>query len=260
VGYRQVGNPKEDEPGTPTGDTTATAYVDMTMIYGDFMYDHDKPFDSFRFAVQANFSDVAPIGRMSIRGTLWGRNLKDEENVKHAFTFDQQFLYFENRAAETGGFFFGTSLYSRWKLSETWGLSTHVQPLFALMTGINSEYGAITGRPYDFGTGAAIQMAGVLSYKGYPVFRAGVFDMFSATINGAKGRHNLLVPVVQGRIRIAKSVGVGFDWFQLIRHSFYDDFRFPDGTIVELEDVTRVSPTFRLNVTFSWFTQVTGRN
>ncbi len=260
VGYRQLGGARPDDPGTPTADTTATPYVDMTMIYGDFMYDHDRPFDSFRFAVQANFSDKVPIGRMSVRGTLWGRNLKDEENVKHALTFDQQFLYLENQVVETGGQFFGVSLYSRWKLSKTWGLSTHVQPLFALLTGINSEYGDLTGRSYDFGTGAALQLAGVLSYKGYPVFRAAVVDIFSGTINGAKGRHNLLIPALQGRIKVAKSVGLGFDWYSLIRNSYYDDFRLPDGTIVELPDVSRYTPTFRLNVTFSWFTQVTGRD
>jgi hypothetical protein len=223
------------------------------MAYGDFLYDHDRPFDSFRFSIQANFSDKVPIGRMSIRGTLWGRNLKDTEKAKHALTFDQQFLYLENRAAETGGQFFGMSLYSRWKFNDAWTLQTHVQPLFAIMTGINSEYGELTGRPYDFGTGAGLQFAGTLLWKNYPVFRVGYLDLFSATINGAKGRHNIGIPVVQGRLRIAKSVGIGFDWWTLIRHSFYDDYRLPDGTVVVLPDVSRVSPTFRINLTFSWF-------
>ncbi len=151
-------------------------------------------------------------------------------------------------------------LYSRWKLGKNWGLNTQVQPLFALLTGINSEYGHLTGRPYDFGTGVALQLAGVLNYKGYPVLRLAVLDMFSGTINGAKGRRNLLIPVVQGRWQIAKSVGVGFDYWAIQRNSYYDDFRTNDGAIIPLKDTSTTAPTFRLNVTFSWFTQVTGKN
>lgn len=259
VGYRRVGtrdveviSPLGQAEGTPTADTTSTPYVDMTMTYGDFLYDHDRPFDSFRFEVQANFSEKVPIGRMDIRGTLWGRNLKDTEKAKHALVFDQQFLYLENQAAETGGQFFGVSLYSRWKLNDSFTVKTHVQPLFALMTGINSEYVELTGRPYDFGTGGGVQLAGTLFWKNYPVLKVSYLDLFSATINGAKGRHNLAIPGIQGRLQIARSVGVGFDWWTLIRHSFYDEYRV-DGAIVRLPDVSRVITTFRINLTFSWF-------
>ena len=252
VGYRQVGNPKDDEEGTPTADTTATPYVDMTMRYGDPLTDHERPFDAFRFAAQMNFSDKVPVGRMSINAVLWGRKLK-EGNTRHSLTFDQWFLYLENRAAETGGQFFGISLHSAFKFSDDWALRTTVQPIFAVLTGINSEYGELTGRPYDFGTGGGINLGGTLSYKGYPVLRLAYTDLFSATINGAKGRHNVAIPVIQARWKIAQSVGIGADYWTLIRHSFYDDFRTTDGDILVLDDISRVSPTFRLNVTFTWF-------
>ncbi len=247
AGYRRVGGDRND--GNPSPDTVATPYVDMVMIYGDFMYDHDRPFDSFRISVQANFSDKVPIGRMAITGTLWGRTLKDEENVKHAFTFDQQFLYLENKAAETGGQFFGASLHSRFKLGSNWGINTHVQPLFALLTGINSEYEEFTGRPYDFGTGFGLQLDAVIAYKGYPVFRAMLLELYSATINGAKGNHNLLIPVLQARWKIAKSVGIGADVWSIRRNSHYDNF----------PDTSTIVPTFRLNVNFTWLTNLRGR-
>jgi hypothetical protein len=243
TGLRRVGNEKRDpSPGRPQ-DPSNTPYMDLTIAYGDFLRDFERPFDAFRFAVQVNFGDTTPIGRMTIRGSLWGKSLRYAEGIEHTVTFDHEFNYLETTAAEFAGQFFGPSLFSRWKLSETFTVATHVQPLFAALTGINSQHDHETGRSYDFGTGAAIQLDANLLVKGYPVIRLMFFDVFSATINGAKGYHNIAIPVIQGRFPLTRVIGIGFDWWTLQRNSWYEDF----------QDFGHASPTLRINVAFSWF-------
>ena len=110
------------------------------------------------------------------------------------------------------------------------------------MTGVNAEHDDPLGRDYDFGTGVGARLFATLFLKDYPILRLGYSSVWTATVNGAKGHHVLHSPMVQLRFRLTRSVGVGADYIQLIRNSYYDDF----------PDVHRSFPTFKLNVTFSW--------
>jgi hypothetical protein len=216
-------------------------YVDILVQYGDWFSGYDTPYSSFQFALQINLSDKTPIGLMNIDGTLWGMNVAEDPKSLHTISVNQRFMYVQNQALEFGGPFFGATLNSGFRFSDTWRLTTRVQPMFAIMTGINAEFSDVYGRDYDFGTGAAANLFATLFYHDFPVVRLGYLGVFSATINGVKGHHVINAPFAQFRWRLIGDLGIGFDYLLWARNSYYDD-----------QGAFKTSvPTFRINLNLS---------
>jgi hypothetical protein len=116
------------------------------------MHDYTQPFDAFRLTFQFNGKnrntaavtgiDTARssggIGMLQVHGTIYGKELKDTDKVRHAFTVDMLFDYVNNQSYEFGGQAFGFGLRSRWKLSEEKAINTIIQPSLIVMGAVDN--------------------------------------------------------------------------------------------------------------------------
>lgn len=233
-GFRSVGDGSDPESGR------TTPYVDMTVHYGDHLYDLEHPFDAFTLTMQVNGSSAHTVGRLQIDGTLYGKVWKETARVRHVFGVDQHYDYFNNETYEVGGQSFGVTLRSLFRLRSDLAIRTVVEPFGAAIWAVISEFADATGRDYDFGSGAGLRMRAEVQRSGVNIFSLGYLGVYSHTLNGAAGNHVVHVVSLGVRAPLVRRVGVATEYLLLVRNSFYRDF----------EDVHERNPQFRVSMAF----------
>ncbi len=217
VGLRQVGDGN-------LGNGRAAAYVDLEVYYGNPLVDFARPFDSFVLALQLNTVEDPPLGRLQIEGMLYGRVISSTERSRQVLGISQHYDYINNETYEVGGQSLSGTLLSTNRLSDRWTLNTKFQLSALVISGINSEYAASTGRSYDFGSGAGIRVGGALNKSGFDRVSLAYVGYWSHTLDGAKGSH--LLHFVRARVQfpLLRWFGLGAEGILAVRNSYYRDF------------------------------------
>jgi hypothetical protein len=242
LGARQVWSVEEgrrNEDGT-------FGYFDFDLRYGDPMHDYKKPFDAFKLAFQYNGKkEKSGIGLLQVHGTIYGKQLKQTDKVRHSFTMDMLFDYANNQAFEFGGQAFGFGVHSRWKLPREKAIQTLVQPSLIVMGAVDSEPSTLVfeDRNYDFGSGLGLRLIGNYVVKGYNYATLGYRGFFQHSVNGAKGNQVVQFVFLSLHYPIWKTLGIGAQYLVYTRDSWFSEFE---------KEVHARNPEFRLNATFFW--------
>ena len=218
-------------------DGTTGGYFSADIGYGNPFEEYEKPFDSFLLSLQINGrAEKERLGRLQVEGVLYGTELKRSQSARHIFRLTQHFDYVNNETLETGGSSVSGNFMSQFRLSDSWGLVTKVEPSVLILWGVDSEYADFTLRDYDFGSGAGLRLSAAANHGNTQIFRAFYIFLWQHTLNGAAGDHLLQYLGVRGAVPLHKNFGVGAEYVLSVRDSKFRDF----------PDVFRRNPQFRL--------------
>lgn len=233
-GIRSVGDTSVPESGRNI------PYVDLRFAYGDHLRDLDHPFDAFTVHVEINGSRAHTVARVRVDGTLYGKLWKESARARHVFGVEQHYDYFNNETYVVGGQSFGVTLRSRFRLRDPLTLQTLLEPFGAAIWAVSSEYADVTGRDYDFGSGAGVRTKAELFFGDANVLSLAYTGVYSHTLNGAVSNHLLHMVSVGLQAPILKGFGGAMEFVLFARNSFYRDF----------DDVHERTPLLRWSMVF----------
>ena len=120
-----------------------------------------KPFDSLAADYQFSFGEKQAADGAAIRGDIFSKAFGGKSDAPtYAFAVVQHFDYHNNNAFEFGQQAFGPSLFARYRLSDSWGLSLRWDGWASVLAAVNSDYAFVADvadperyREYDYGPG-----------------------------------------------------------------------------------------------------------
>jgi uncharacterized protein DUF3943 len=236
VGARAVGG--EFDEGKRS--TVTYASIGFDHSYGSpFENTRRKPFDYFEFESQISFGEKDPFHILRIRGDLWEKPLGSGDSPNHVFAISQYYDYLNNHAYEFGGQSLAAAVMSRFRLSNSVGLSTRVDGIGLLLGGINSEYSHVADvanrerlREYDYGPGlgAAAQAELIVSgrsvaeinyrFQWISVHNGSVFDRGQSS-EGSDTNHYIQEAGARVVVPIHGRLGLGAEGYIFARKSRY---------------------------------------
>jgi hypothetical protein len=260
----------QDVGGERTREETGSfIYFGLDLNYGDPMHDYTQPFDAFRLTFQLNGKNQAAatgdttasfktgIGQLQVHGTVYGKELKQTDKVRHAFTMDMLFDYANNQTYEFGGQAIGFGLRSRWGLSQNQAIQTIIQPSLIVMGAVdNPRYQPDPTRPltfenrrYDFGSGLGLRVLASYVKNGYTYFRIGYRGFFQHTVNGDHGNQMVQFLGAMANYPIWRRIGIGAEFLVYQRDTWY---KYIPEEEITIKDQHSRNPELRLNLTFFW--------
>jgi len=227
-----------------------------TKTYANLGFDHAygspfdntrrKPFDYMDVTLQMSAQEKVPLNVVRISGDLWEKPLGEAEAPNHVFALTQRFDYMNNTAFEFGGQSVGAALYSRYRLSDKWGLGTRVDGLGMILGAVNSEYAKIAHvedrerlREYDYGSGLGASAQATLTRSGRPLLSLMYRYQWLSVSNGSvfsKGEsgkgsdadHYIQAAGARLVIPLWGRLGIGGDGYVFLRKSRYSFPGFDD--------------------------------
>jgi hypothetical protein len=237
-GARTIGEGESISENTKT-----YGYVGLEHAFGS-PWDNERrrPFDSFNLGAQLSFQEKNPLTIARIRGDLasWALGEGKDGRPNHAFAIVQHFDYHNNEAYEFGQQGFGVSLFSRFRLSEKWGLRTRVDALGSILAAVNADYSFLAEvgdrerfREYGPGLGAAAEATLLGSGRPYLslFYRLQWIDVSNGSVwnkdderglTGSDASHVVQAAGLRGFVPVKGRVGLGADGFVFLRKSTYD--------------------------------------
>ena len=238
--------------------TNTYSYIGLNHSFGS-VWDNSrrKPFDSLAADYQFSFGEKQPRTVLRIRGDIYSKAFGKSDAPTYAFAIVQHFDYHNNNAFEFGQQAFGPSLFARYKLSDSWGLSLRWDGWASVLAAVNSEYSFVADvadperyREYDYGPGLGTGAEAHLSrgrnrllsltyrFQWISVSNGSVFNKGdevelprggTVTAKGSDANHylqvlgaRLFIPLLKGKI------GLGADGLVLLRKSDYSSPLFKD--------------------------------
>jgi opacity protein-like surface antigen len=206
----------------------------VTVGYGDpFASEINRPFDTFRVAIDLNAPGGTLVSRIEERGILKGWELTDAaDSTRHILNVNQEYIFLSNEAQEVGGQIFSGALLSRYALSSRWLAVSQVSamgfPIAAVRT--TDFLHPLTGRNFDYGQGGGARAEGRLLYRGGEVVAIGYAAAWIHTSDGASNNNTLQFFRAIGRVPITEALGagVGYNWYS--RKTTYSGFVEPRKT------------------------------
>ena len=232
--------------------TNTYSYLGLNHSFGS-VWDNArrKPFDSLAADYQFSFGEKQPRTVLRIRGDIYSKAFGGKSDAPtYAFAVVQHFDYHNNNAFEFGQQAFGPSLFARYRLSDSWGLSLRWDGWASVLAAVNSEYAFVADvadperyREYDYGPGLGTGAEAHLSrgrnrllsltyrFQWIGVSNGSIFNKGdeielplggSVTSKGSDANHYLqvlgarvFIPLLKGKI------GLGADGLVLLRKSDY---------------------------------------
>ena len=209
---------------------TTRVFLELAGQYGNpFGEDRRRPFDSFNFGLQINFSDVSGIGALYARGLLYATDMSKGESAHHLFGVYLNYDYYNNSAYVLGGQSLAASIQSRFNDTFLGDLETQAFLGPILIAGVESDYESYTGRAYDYGPGAQAGLGLALKREsGRPWLQLRHTQAWVHVLNGLDGDHHLSVSRVRLDQPIGPAFGLGAEYLLYLEESRYQDL--PDGS------------------------------
>jgi len=240
ISYR-VGGRTVGKDNLWTADTTKV-FMEMAASIGDpFEGDNKKPFDSFDFGLQLNFSDKKTIGRMQADGLLFASPVVGDANSKHMIGITQHYDYFNNNAFELGGQSLAATFLSQLKAGKTFAIRTQLHLEGIVLGATKSDYASISGRSYDFGPGLGFLFGGTFYYDEHPFLTLSESEYWIHSVNGTAADHYLSGTRARVDIPLARGFSIGADYTLYLADRNYRDF----------PDVHQRVPELRTAVSFN---------
>jgi uncharacterized protein DUF3943 len=275
-------NPKEAIDWRPPGSSgllmigarsigEGESITENTQSYFNIGFDHAhgnpfdnarrKPFDYMDVVVQFSAGEKVPLNVVRINGDLFEKPLGGSAAPNHVLAVFQRFDYMNNTAFEFGGQSFGAALYSRYRLSDKWGLGTRLDGLAMVLGAVNSEYAKIADVPdrerlreYDYGPGLGAGAQVNLNRNGQSLLSLMYRFQWISVSNGSvfsKGEsglgsdadHYIQAAVARLVVPVYRSIGLGADAAVFLRKSRYS---FPG-----FHDIDQRNPQVRVFLAFS---------
>jgi len=217
------------------------AFFDLQLVSGSLLdLDRGQPFDFFTLQTQINFRQENGIGKLTIRGNLWHKNLTTTDDKVSKLIVVQDFDYENNSAYEFGGQGVSMMYLSRKRRSERSAFVWNATATWMVMGGVSSEFAFLANVPgirerlraYDFGTGPGGRVGFQYLRDGNRFIDASYRVQYLHTLNGSNvngGDASHFIQMARLRALVPyywHSFGVGAEGEWFVRDSFFasDEF------------------------------------
>jgi hypothetical protein len=228
----------------------AAPIVQVGIAYGDpFDRPFTAPFDVFSLQAQVAL-DGSGLNVLQGSGRLyqtdlgrWGRGIRHALMVSHRYDYLSKPVYsFGAQSVEVG-------VLSRFPLSDRTTLQSRIGGDLVVMGAIDSPFGGIGERSYDFGPGAGATLELALMRRGRPVLTLINRAEFLHTVSGARADHLIAFTSLEANIGIGQRLGFGIRVSGDSRQSRYLDAPIDSRDFAELQLllswITRTRPGTR---------------
>jgi len=220
---------------------TTRVYMKFDFEYGDMFFgDMGKPFDSFDFDLQLNFSDVTLFGRVDVNGVLAGTFLKETGPASHILAGFIHYDYINNSKVEFGSQSIGAGFISRFEMPSGLELRTELHSSVIILGANKSDYRSTSGRTYDYGPGVSVDFLAKLGRNGWYFLQVSHTQNWIHAVNGNIADHYLGESVVRMEVPVAYNIGLGLEYRLINSERTYRDY----------EDVSERIPELRINTTW----------
>jgi len=205
-------------------DASASATLQATLKYGDpFTTSYEAPFDVF--SVRARVSPGGDgLNLLRASGRLFGWNLDDPKSgSNHVFAVNQRFDFVNNPAQRFGAQSVELGVYSRWRLSRTSGLRTHLFGDVIFLGAMEAPFAGIGERAYDFGPGGGSRVEIAYERNGLTYVRFVGRSEYIHTVSGASADHNVSFGGLEFTIPVALDLSLALQGRYYNRVSRYSD-------------------------------------
>jgi hypothetical protein len=184
-----------------------------------------KPFDYFDFALQLNF-DNRPhgLGRMQIRGLLYGDLVSDTEKAQHMLGSFLHFDYFDNEAYTFGGQSLGACYVSRFFTGEAYTARTELHANVILLGADKSDYFNISRREYNYGPGFNYRVGASFGPEGRDVFLVAHEGSFIRSISGTVSDHYVNFTRLRLNLPIKSFLNLGAEYLLYVADRNYRNY------------------------------------
>ena len=220
------------------------AFFELDFTFGTpFNMERNEPFDFFTLAVQVNFREKKPLGRLQGRGNLRSWELSRSETSQRIFTIAHYFDYIDNNAYEFGGQSVGFAYLASWIRSERTRIVAIADIHAMIMGAVNTEYAEFAeipgvrerDREYDFGSGLGSWLNFYVLRDEYRIIDLSYRFNWLRTLNGTNiGGNNTDHLIQQATLKLKWPVtddwGVGAEGTIFLRKSYFQEESFGDVT------------------------------
>ncbi|MEN8005882.1 MAG: DUF3943 domain-containing protein [Candidatus Krumholzibacteriota bacterium] len=222
---------------------TTRVYMKFDFEYGDMFFgDMDQPFDSFDMDLQLNFADVKLVGRVEVNGMLAGTFLKETDPSSHILAGFLRYDYLNNSKVEFGAQSLGAGLMSRFETDSGLEIRTELHTNAIILGANKSDYRSTSGRTYDYGPGAGVDLAARIGRNGWHYLHVGHTHSWIHTVNGNDADHFLGESFVRMELPIRFNLGLGLEYRLINSRRNYH--------LEGLDDVNERIPELRLATTW----------
>ncbi len=220
MGFRKTA----DDHLWASNDTTG-AYMEFNFDYGDPFYgDMESPFDHFDFGLQLNFKDSKIIGRAELNGLLAGTFLEESPRTSHIIGGFHHFDYVNNSKFKFGAQSLGAGLLSKYETSHGLEIRTELHASAILLGATSSDHETFSGRTYDYGPGASVEVAAEFGANGWHFLRFSHQQFYIHTVNGTDSDHYLGATRVALNVPITANIGGGVEYVLYTSEENYKDY------------------------------------
>jgi hypothetical protein len=219
--------------GNPTNAVSdGTPFLEVDAHFGDPFAEGDRsPFDYM--TISARVEDMTSVGLIQIQGHLATIDLQRSETARHIFVITQNFDFLSHELFKFGGHSVGAAVLSDWRLSDQWGLDTHVELDGYVLNAVDSEFAYLAElvevnrlREYDFGMGAGVRLGVRVTHSGREIVGARYLGSWVNTLNGSNAGgyasdHLVHLARASTAVPISPSWALGFDLALQASRSYY---------------------------------------
>jgi hypothetical protein len=124
------------------------------------------------------------------------------------FAINQVFDYLNNPAQRAGGQLVELGVYSKFPLSDDWGIRSHAFGQLMILGAVDAPYGGFGERLYDYGSGGGLRLRLSLERRGLPWVTLFGRGTLISSISGANADHWLGSGGVEVNVPVWKGWGV----------------------------------------------------
>lgn len=228
-------NPAEHDPGSflfrlDVGARTLTEEVSSfrstspllqaDLRYGDALARaYHQPFDVFDIHVEVN-PGGGGLAAIQGEGRLYQTDLtRADRRTRHALSISGRYDYLDEPVYRFGDQSIATGILSRWSLSDRTTLRTRLTGDLVTLGAIDSPFGGVGERDYDFGPGAGTTLELSLERNGKPIVVWQNRAVYLHTVSGATADHLIAFTRLEGRTSITDQLGAGIQLDGNLRRS-----------------------------------------
>lgn len=226
---------------TAAGARELFPFLALDVSAGDLFGEGSSPFDYYRARAQFNSGDEPALGEIRIRGSLWRGPSTRLLGGDSRFVLFQDFDYINNWAFRYGA----QAVTGAWvwevPATERIGIQLRAEGSLALLGSVDSEFAAYADiggiresvRLYDFGFGPSVGLEVLITRDDLRWIEAAYRVQYLSTLNGSniegtQSRHLLSFLRLGLHQRVARGIGLGFDFDLFTQDSDYGFVDFDD--------------------------------
>jgi hypothetical protein len=220
----------------------AEFFVRANIQYGDPYQDFDKPFSNFSLVGELGAADSTTLNNVQINGVLYGKHLKEDDDVNHVLTVTMNYDYIHNTVLQYGAQSFNFKLLSDHKYGEKSDIFTEVGLIGVALGSIPDDYLYYgEGRNYDYGPGAGFRFGFKVNLADRFWWAANYQGIWFQTLNGNEGSFFLNVITTDFRYFVSRQFSLSLNAGYFTQNSYYDNY----------DDVVKHYPFARLGVGYT---------